>query len=141
MTEDNVEQVAVPRVSPAAVDAITDMLIEEQGILRPPTKAAHLLAIICELHRQGRPFPQRETVAEEIQAAVSTVDAALSTRIDEGYITPRIETKPGNVQRRGSVIRQRYYDPSPRLLTVYTHAENKARGAKARMRGRHKIGA
>lgn len=117
----------IPNVAPVAVDAITDMLIEDQGMMRPPTKAAALLAIICALHKQGKPFPRRECVADAIDAAVSTVDAALSSRLDEGYLTMRTKVKRGNVQRRNSVVRERYYEPSAKLLRTYEEAAAKAR--------------
>jgi hypothetical protein len=126
----------IPDVSPLAVDAITEMLIEDQGILRPPVKAAHLLALICKLHEQNRPFPRREDVAEAIGAGVSTIDAALSTRLDEKYIELRIETRPGNVERRHSVIRERYYEPSQKLLNVYRNADRKNKDAKRAMQKR-----
>jgi hypothetical protein len=113
----------LPKLRPVVVDAITEMLISEQGMLRPPEKAAALLALIVELHKKDLPFPPREEVAGYIDASLSTVDAALSTRLDEGYITQRVETRRGNVQRRNSVVRERYYDPSPHLISIVDQAE------------------
>lgn len=126
MAQDN----TIPEVPAAAVEAITEMLIEDQNILRPPTKAAHMLALICKLHELSRPFPRREEVAAALNASVSTIDAALSTRLDQGYIRLYIETRPGNVQRRDSVIRDRYYEPSDKLMRVYKKGEQKARNAR-----------
>lgn len=123
----------VPAISPAVVDAITNMLLSAHGMQRPPEKAAALLAIICEFHKRNLPFPKREIVARAIGASVATVDAALSTRIQEGYITPRIETRDGNVQRRNSTIRERYYVPSEELLSLVEKA--KRNESRARKRG------
>lgn len=113
----------LPKLSPIVVDAITDMLVSEQGMLRPPEKAAALMALIVELYKEGKPFPERKQVAEHIGASMSTVDAALSTRLDEGYITQRVETKRGKVARRNSVVRQRYYVPSSHLVDVVKDAQ------------------
>jgi hypothetical protein len=113
----------LPKVSPAVVDAIVDMLVSEQNILRPPEKAAALLGLIVELHKTHEPFPQREEVARHIDASVATVDAALSTRLNEGYITQAIETTQGNVQRRNSARRLRFYIPSPALIKVVSDAK------------------
>jgi hypothetical protein len=120
----------LPAVSSFAVDAVMDMLLSEQGMNRPPEKAAALLALIVELYKRKQPFPRREEVAAAIGASVSTVDAALSSRIDEGYITPVVETKRGNVQRRNSAVRERYYIPSDGLIAVVEKA--KRREARAR---------
>lgn len=116
----------VPDVPAFVVDAITRMLIEDQQLNRPPEKAAHLLAIICKLYEQRRPFPRRREVADKIGSPLATVDAALSTRLDEDYIKVRIETRPGNVQKRNSVIRERYYDPSDKLLFTYREASRRS---------------
>lgn len=113
----------VPSVDPIVIDAIVDMLLSNEGMNRPPEKAAALLAVIVELHKQHRPFPKREVVAKAINASLATVDAALSSRLDEGYITLAVETVRGNVQRRNSVVRERYYIPSAELLSVAARAE------------------
>lgn len=115
----------IPKISPIVIDAITEMLMDDQGMLRPPEKAAALLALIVELHKKKLPFPRREAVSEAIGASVSTVDAALSTRLDEGYITIAMETSRGNVQRRNSIVRERYYIPSKKLLEVANKASRK----------------
>lgn len=121
----------LPSVSRAAVRAIMDLLISRQGMKRRPEKAAELLALVVELHERHRPFPPRAEVAAAIGASVSTVDAALSTRLDEGYITMEVETPHGRVQRRNSVIRERYYVPSNELQEVVAKAkQNEAKRAK-----------
>ncbi len=116
---------SLPQISPIVVQAITDMLIAQRGMKRPPEKAAKLLALIVELHRRRRPFPPRDEVAAAIGASIATVDAALSTRLDEGYITLDVETPHGNVRRRNSVIRARYYIPSRQLLETVEAAEQR----------------
>ena len=115
----------LPTISPVVIDAVTDMLLSDQGMNRPPEKAAALLALIVELHKRKQPFPRREEVAEAINASISTVDAALSSRIDEGYITPVVETKRGSVQRRNSIVRERYYIPSAALIDVVGKAKRR----------------
>jgi hypothetical protein len=120
----------LPRISRAAVDAIMGVLKSQQGMRRPPEKAAKLLALIVALHKQGRPFPPRDEVAAAIGAAVSTVDAALSTRLNEGYIKLDVETPRGNVRRRNSVIRERYYIPSNQLQDTVDKAEQREITAK-----------
>lgn len=122
----------VPEPDPQIVDAFVNMLIEDTGALRPPTKAAYLLAIICLLAKQDRPFPGREPIARHIGCALSTVDAALSTRLAEGYISQIVETSAGNVARRNSVIRRTYYKPSKRLLDRFDKAASSVRVHKSR---------
>jgi hypothetical protein len=124
----------LPKIDPFVVDAITDMLVSEQGMLRPPEKAAALLALIVQLHNMKEPFPARAEVAKHINASVPTVDAALSTRLDEGYITQAIETARGNVQRRNSARRLRYYIPSKHLLSVAGAAKDSPRKAAPKRR-------
>lgn len=116
----------VPDVPAVVIRAITKMLVEDQQLNRPPEKAAHLLAIICKLYEQRRPFPTRREVAEKMHSPLGTVDAALSTRLDEGYIKTRVETRPGNVKKRNSVIRERYYDPNDKLFATYRTASKDA---------------
>ena len=121
----------LPSVSRAAVRAILDLLVSQQGMKRPPEKAAELLALIVELHAQRLPFPPRVEAAAALGASVSTVDAALSTRLDEGYIMMEVETPHGHVKRRSSVIRKRYYIPSKELQeTVAKAKESEAIKAK-----------
>lgn len=120
----------IPKISPIVADAISDMLLSDQGMLRPPDKASRLLALIVELYKRKQPFPPRQEVAEAVGCAVSTIDAALSTRLDEGYIIQVIETTQGNVARRHSAIRERYYVPSAQLLKVAEDALKPKRGGK-----------
>lgn len=126
------DPVEVPEPDPQIVDAFVEMLLEDTGALRPPTKAAHLLAVICMLHKQDQPFPGREPVAQHIGCGVSTVDAALSTRLAEGYISQVVETSAGNVARRNSVVRRTYYKPSKRLLDTFDKAASSVRVHKSR---------
>lgn len=74
---------------------------------------------------RGKPFPARETVAKKLDCSVFTVDAAISTRIDEGYLSMAIETTTGNVAQRHSTVRRRYYLPSKRLADVADRARRR----------------
>jgi hypothetical protein len=124
------QALAIPDPDPAAIDAITRMLMEEQPeVNKPPVKAAHLLAIICALHEERRPFPEREAAAKKIGSALSTIESILSHRLAEGYITMRVETREGNVNplKRESVIRQKYYEPTAKLLGVYHNPRRQVR--------------
>jgi hypothetical protein len=112
-------------VSPVVVDAITDMLMTQQNIRRPPEKAAALLALLVELNRKGQPFPKRHEVAEALDCSVYTIDAVLSTRINEGYLQQVVETTTGNVSARNSIVRQRFYVPSQELVAVADRALRK----------------
>ena len=113
----------LPEVSPFVVDAIIEMLKADNGNLRPADKAAHMLALIVELHKQHKPFPPRKDVAAAIKGSIAAVDAALNSRLAEGYITLAVDTEPGNVQRRNSVIRRRFIIPSKDLLDVVANAK------------------
>jgi hypothetical protein len=120
----------IPDVNPAAVDAITRMLMEDHPKTnKPPIKAAHLLAIICKLYEEHRPFPEREAAGAAIGSPKATVESVLSHRAAEGYITMKVETREGNVDpnRRPSIVRERYYVPSKELLEVYNNPYYEAR--------------
>jgi hypothetical protein len=105
-----------------------DMLMTEQGMLRPPEKAAAILALIVELHKQNRPFPERQDVADAIGCSIHTVDAVLSTRLDEEYLKMAVETTTGNVQQRHGVIRKRYYIPCRAMIEVAERAQRRRPG-------------
>jgi hypothetical protein len=116
----------LPRVASVATQAVMDMLMTDQGMTRPPEKAAALLALITELDNAGLAFPERAVIAAALDCSVYTVDAALSTRTEEGYISLQYKTVPGNVARRHSVIKERYYVPSKRLRAVVESAKKRA---------------
>lgn len=115
----------LPRLSPIVVDAVTDMLMTDHTMFKPPEKAAALLALITELHQRGQPFPEREVVARALNCSRYTVDSALSTRTAEGYISLSVKTEPGDVNNRASVIKRRYYRPSKRLQEIVASALRK----------------
>lgn len=127
----------LPRLSPAVTDAICKMMLSDQGMLRPPDKASALLALICELYKTKEPFPPRKAVAKHIDASIATIDAALSTRLNEGYIIEAVDTVQGNVQRRNSVKRRKFYIPSKQLQDVVAKA--KAWEARARRKEAKKL--
>ncbi len=91
-------------------------------IKRPPEKAAALLALTVELYKANRPFPTRQAAAIALGCSKFTIDAALSTRLDEGYLT-QIVTETGNIQARHGIIRKRFYIPSQDLISVAEHAK------------------
>lgn len=126
------DDVDLPNVNQFIIDEFLKVLIEDTGALRPPINAAELLAVICALHKDGRSFPGRKAMAKHIGCALSTVDAALSTRLAEGYITQIVETSAGNVARRNSVIRRTYYRPSKRLMDTYDRVASKVQVSKLR---------
>lgn len=97
------------------VEAIVRLLVENEKICRPPRQAAKLLAYIVELHRLGKPFPSRAEVSALLNMSIPTIDAALSSRLQEGYIDVDMKIAEGNIERRSSSIRQRYYTPSTQL--------------------------
>lgn len=110
---------ALPDPDPLLIDAICDVIMTEQpNVKRPPEKSAALLALAIELHKINQPFPTRMAAAIKLDCSVFTIDAALSTRMDEGYLTQVVETTTGNVTKRNSIVRQRYYVPSKGLLDV-----------------------
>jgi hypothetical protein len=126
------DDVDLPTIDRFIVDQFVEMLVEDTGALRPPINAAELLAVICALSKDNRPFPGREAMAEHIGCALSTIDAALSTRLAEGYISQIIETSAGNVARRNSVIRRTYYRPSKRLMDTYDKAASQVKVSRSR---------
>jgi hypothetical protein len=63
------------------------------------------------------------------------IDAALSTRLDEGYLEQTVETTKGNVNARNSIVRRRFYIPSKELIAVADRALRK-RLARRNLKGR-----
>jgi hypothetical protein len=122
----------LPKIRSTVIDAVTDMLMVDQGMTRPPEKSAALLALLVEVHKLGEPAPTRQTMAAAVarstdgSCSIFTIDAALSTRLSEGYLTQAVETPHGHVAKRNSVVRERYYVPSKRLIDVVDRAKRRA---------------
>lgn len=108
----------LPRLDPTVVDAIEKFLMDAYGMKRPPTSAAIVLALAVALHENDQAWPVRRLVAELAGCTVFGVDAALSVQLDRGLIEETVRTSKGNVQRRESIVRSRYYKPSQQLLAV-----------------------
>lgn len=117
----------LPEISPAVVDALVEMLMTDQGMTKPPRKAAAVLALVVELYKRGMEFPPRDIVAAALDTSKYTVDSALSTRIAEGYLAERVEYEEGSVSNRQGVVRLRYIDPSERVRKVVEQAETPKR--------------
>lgn len=103
------------------VDGLVDWLIANEKMSRPPTKAAKILAFIVQLHKKKQPFPTRDEASRHLGISVATIDAALSTRIAEGYLTLDVRTLDGSVARRASTVKERYYIPHISLVEAYDH--------------------
>lgn len=115
----------LPRLNPAVVDALQDMLAADSGSTKPPEQAARLLALLYELDKEKLPAPTREVMAQALGGSRSkyTVDAIISSKINEGYLDLAIETMAGNVQARSSTRKERYLIPSKRVLSVAKSAD------------------
>lgn len=114
----------LPKLNPAVVDAMQEMLMTDTGATKPPEQAARLLALLYELDQLKQPIPGREVMAQVIGGSKSkwTVDAILSAKMDEGYLTLAVETVTGNVQARSSTIKQKFLVPSKRLINIAQRA-------------------
>jgi hypothetical protein len=109
---------AVPSLDLALADTIEKFLMARYDMRRPPIAAARLLAVIVLLDEQKQPFPSRRRVAEEIRCSVYGIDAALQVAMARGLISQHVEIAQGNVQRRESILRNRYYVPSDELRAL-----------------------
>jgi hypothetical protein len=116
---------ALPSLNPAVVNALQKMLVEDQGMMRPPEQAARLLALTYELAKQHKPFPHREVAAQVLGGSQSkyTVDAILSQRMAEGYLSLVVETTMGRTHNRMGIRKQRFFVPSMRLVDIAQRAE------------------
>lgn len=132
VTQNAIDEAAtLPPVNPIVVDALIEMIMtDQQDVRRPPEKSAALLALSVELYKTNRPFPTRMAAALHLECSIFTVDAAISTRINEGYLTQVVETEEGNVSARGSIVRKRYYIPSKDVIDVAERAVRKLRNKK-----------
>jgi hypothetical protein len=116
---------------PAIVEAITQMLLDNNDkLFRPPRQAAKLLAYIVGLYHKSEPFPSRAEVAEKLEISIPTIDSAISSRIAEGYLSIEIDTIEGNINRRPSSIRRRYYIPSNEVLETVEEARPQVKSRK-----------
>lgn len=98
--------------------AATEYLMAAYGMRRPPELAARLLALLCDLADQGLPFPPRAEVAALVGHSIEGVDSALSVALARGDVVMSAKVRPGNVQQRESVIRERYYTVSPPIRAL-----------------------
>lgn len=103
------------------IDAFVNYLIDQERMCRPPTQAAKLLAFIVQLHKSKppQPFPPRKQVAAHLEMGVPTIDAAVSSRIAQGYLKKELDWVEGNVANRSSSVQIRYYVPSKDLVELY----------------------
>lgn len=121
------DEYVIPAISPVVIDALTEMLMTDQGMTRPPEKSAALLALIVELHKMKQPFPPRQMVAQHLDCSIFTVDAAISGRSDEGYIIAQetqIESSSKIANRHG-IRRRRFYVPSNETISVVERAKRR----------------
>ena len=121
----------LPKLNPAVVHALQQMLVEDQGMMRPPEQAARLLALTYELAKEHKPFPHREVAAQVLGGNQSkfTVDAILSQRMAEGYISLVAETTMGHTIGRVGIRKQRFFIPSERLVDIAKRAEKRVTSA------------
>lgn len=115
----------LPKLNPAVVAAMEDMLQTDSGSLKPPEQAARLMALLYELHKLKVPAPRREVMAAAIGGARSkwTVDSTLYQKRAEGYLKLVIETQIGNTQKRSGIRQVRFFVPSKRVLEIARSAE------------------
>jgi hypothetical protein len=120
------ESRTLPRVNPFVVDAMMEMLMADSGATKPPEQAATLLALLVELDKLGEPIPTREVMAQVLGGSKSkyTVDAIVSSKIEDGYLQLVVETTHGNVSNRSSSRKQKYLVPSKRVKSVAQRAES-----------------
>lgn len=114
------------QVDDSLADRIEEYLLQTYAMRRRPTAAARLLALIVDLYTKGLPFPQRTAVARDIGCSKDGVDAALSSYLARDEIALEMRMVPGNVAKRESVIRERYFIPSQTLLTIAGRTKNTA---------------
>lgn len=115
----------LPKLNPAVVAAMEEMLQTDSGSLKPPEQAARLMALLYELHKAKMPAPRREVMAQAIGGAKSkwTVDATLYQKRAEGYLDLVMETTVGHTQKRSGIRQVRYFVPSKRMLDIASRAE------------------
>ena len=115
----------LPKLNPAVVTAMEDMLQTDSGSLKPPEQAARLMALIYELHKLKMPAPRREVMAQVIGGARSkwTIDTTLYQKRAEGYLDLVIETQVGHTQKRSGIRQVRYFVPSKRVIDIAKRAE------------------
>lgn len=113
----------LPRINSHVIDAVTEMLMTDRGMTKPPEKAAAILALVAEMHERGMAWPTREVIAVAVDCSPFSVDAALSTRTFEGYIKQEMKIEEGTVQARGSVVKKRVIRPSAKLARVVSDAK------------------
>jgi hypothetical protein len=108
-----------PAVPQHVIDGLVQFLIEEQRMCRPPEQAARLLAYIVQLHKKGMPWPSRREVSERLGISIATIDAAISARLADGYITHETRIVEGNVKKRKSSVKEKYLVPSQDLVDAF----------------------
>lgn len=116
----------LPKINPAVVAAMEEMLQTDSGSLKPPEQAARLMALLYELHKNKLPAPRREVMAQVIGGAKSkwTIDTTLYQKRAEGYLALVIETQIGHTQKRSGIRQVRFYTPSKRVLDIARLAES-----------------
>lgn len=106
----------MPTLCDTQIGKVREFLQKRYGMKRPPRAAAAMLVLVYELWRQGEPWPTRRTVADHIGMSVYGLDGALSVATARKLIALFVHTTDGAVTRRESVVKLRYYTPSPLLI-------------------------
>lgn len=107
-----------PAPSRALVAAVLDWYQTKYGMRRPPLAGAGVLALVVESHRRGTPFPQHVEAARRVGCSVETVGYTLNVALERGVVRQTVQTAPGCVTMRDSVVRQIYYVPCPELAQL-----------------------
>lgn len=127
--ETRAEARKLPKLNPAVVAAMEEMLQTDSGSLKPPEQAARLMALLYELHKQKAPAPRREVMAQVIGGARSkwTIDTTLYQKRAEGYLDLVIETTVGKTKGRSGIRQTRFFIPSKRVIDIAKRAERQFR--------------
>ena len=100
-------------------EALADWIKETEGPQRRPECTGQILGLAIVLHRAGKqPWPTRQQIKAHTGVSLPMIDVVMSQRQAKGMISVYTSTRPGNVQKRTSVITQRHVRPSQELLNV-----------------------
>ena len=97
------QEAALPRIDPVAVDRLTAYLRGKSWSQRPAQATARVLALMVRLWEDRREFPTRQQVADHLGVSVPTVDLVLR-RHRTGEIAVVYENGPPVVRGRRWVV-------------------------------------
>ncbi len=112
------EPTNLPKIDRAMCERIKNYIADHYGSRRPPKHTAAILATLVEMHRRAMPFPDRKLLAKHVGCSEWGLDNCINTSMLRNLVVIQVETAPGNVSSRESIVQVKYVRPTTALMRI-----------------------